>query len=454
MGSADVDLHLSKSRRRIVTAPSTPSTLAARYLRELAADHDQGLSIGGHAVEEIAARFGTPCYVYDAAILRLRLQSVVRSLGVEVLFSLKANPSLAVADVLRQAGAGAEVASAGEILLAQRAGFEASRIQFAGPGKSEADLRLALQAGIGCVHLESAQEYERVAEFARDLELRPRVGIRVNPTGVASTARIRMGGGSQKFGVDDSAVGALVDRIQADDLVEFRGLQCFTGSQCFDAEAWLGVCANILQLAGQIEAQTSTRIPALDLGGGFGVPCFEGDPEFDLESAGRGLRSMLQGQPDREVFVELGRYLTAPAGIYVSRVRYTKDSGDRRFAILDGGMHHHGAAAGVGAVIRRPFPVVLVRDPGAVGDGEVTLCGPLCTPADTLVDGFAVSDLKAGDLVAVLCSGSYGLAFSQSSFNGHPTPAEVLVDGDRVSEVRAAGRPQDILRGQFLPGEA
>ena len=437
-----------------MTDSQPPSSLVERYLQVLATSHDQGLSIGGHAVEEVAARFGTPCYMYDAAILRSRLESVVRSLGVEVLFSLKANPSLAVAGVLRQAGAGAEVASAGEILLAQRAGFAASAIQFAGPGKSEADLRLALQAGIGCVHLESAEEYERLAAFARDMQVRPSVGIRVNPTEMASAARIRMAGGGQKFGVDESAVGDLVERILADDVAGLRGLQCFAGSQCFSAGSWLDVCARILELAGQIEAQTSTRLPALDLGGGFGVPCFEGDPDFDLEAAGSGLRSLLQGQPEREVFVELGRYLTAPAGIYVSRIQYLKDSGARRFAILDGGMHHHGAAAGVGAVLRRPFPVVLAREPGILGEREVTLCGPLCTPADTLVDGLNVPSLAVGDLVAVLCSGSYGLSFSQSSFNGHPTPAEVLIDGDSVSMVRAPGRPQDILRGQFLPGEA
>lgn len=450
----DADSPRSNTRTYNVTDTSSPSNLAQCYLDLLAPNHDAGLMIGGHAVAEIAGRIGTPCYLYDAAILRLRLQAVVQSLGTEVLFSLKANPSLAVADVLRRAGAGAEVTSAGEVLVAQRAGFDGSRTQFVGPGKSLADLRLAVESGLGCIHVESSGEYESLAQLAGDLGIRPRVGIRVNPTNTVTSARIRMSGGSQKFGIDDDAVGALVERILADDLVEFRGLQCFTGSQCFDAGAWLRGCEELLDLARQIESESSIDIPMLDLGGGFGVPCFENDPEFDLEAAGSGLRTLLQDHPGREIFVELGRYLTAPAGIYVSRVNYLKNSGGRRFAILDGGMHHHGAAAGVGAVLRRPFPIVLVRDPLAVGEEVVTICGPLCTPTDTFVDELAMPELQPGDLVAVLCSGAYGLSFSQSSFNGHPTPAEALVDGDSVSLVRAAGRPQDTLRGQFLPGEA
>ncbi|MEE2888031.1 MAG: diaminopimelate decarboxylase [Planctomycetota bacterium] len=437
-----------------MTDTSPPSNLTHSYLDLLAPNHEAGLTIGGHAVEAIAGRFGTPCYIYDAAILRQRLQSVVQSLGTEVLYSLKANPSLAVADVLRQAGAGAEVTSAGEILVAQRAGFDSSRMQFVGPGKSSADLRLAVESGVGCIHLESAGEYDVLAELAGDLGTRPRVGIRVNPIGTSTSARIRMSGGSQKFGVDDDAVGTLLERILTDDLVEFRGLHCFTGSQCFDAGAWLQSCAELLDLARQIETEHSIQVPVVDLGGGFGVPCFEDDPEFDLAAAGSGLRSLLQDHSGREVFVELGRYLTAPAGIYVSRVNYLKNSDGRRFAILDGGMHHHGAAAGVGAVLRRPFPIVLARDPLAVGGEAVTLCGPLCTPMDNFVDDLAMPELQPGDLVAVLCSGAYGLCFSQAAFNGHPTPAEVLVDRDSVSLVRAAGRAQDTLRGQFLPGEA
>lgn len=437
-----------------MTDSSQSSALARHYLGMLAPNHDAGLLIGTHPVASIVARFGTPCFVYDAAIMRSRLDAVVQTLGVEVLYSLKANPSLAVADVMQRSGAGAEVTSAGEIVVAQRAGYEGSRIQFVGPGKTRSDLRLAVESGLGCIHLESVGEYEILAEIAEDTGLRPRVGIRVNFVENLASARIRMSGGSQKFGVDDEAVDALLKRVLAHDKVEFRGLHCYAGTQCFDASAWLRGCEQLLELARRLEAANSIRIPAIDLGGGFGVPYFENDPEFDLDAAGTGLRGLLEQDSDREIFVELGRYLTAPAGIYVSRVQYLKESGGRRFVVLDGGMHHHGAATGVGAMLRRPFPIVSVGQPSAPGRESVTLCGLLCTPLDTFAEDLPMPPLGTGDLVAVLCSGAYGLAYSQSSFNGHPTPAEVLVDGDTVSLVRAAGRPQDILRGQFLPGEA
>ena len=198
-------------------------------------------------------------------------------------------------------------------------------------------------------------------------------------------------------------------------------------------------------------------LPSLNFGGGFGVPCFRHDQEFDLRTAGALLQESLAGE-DRLASVELGRYLTAPAGIYLTRVLYTKRSNGRRFAILDGGMHHHAAAAGVGAVIRRPYPIVSATSPLTLatdrGVTPQTLCGPLCIPTDEFGEDLALPRLEPDDLVAVLVSGAYGLSFSGVLFLSHPTPSEILVDGGRAYLARQPGRPADALRGQFLPGEA
>lgn len=415
------------------------------------------LAIGGLTAEAIALAHGTPLYVYDAGVLRRRLARVNDALGprVAVYFALKANSNAAVARVLREAGAGAEVASAGEIHVAKRAGFLGAEIQFAGPGKSAEDLELALATGLGWINLESRAEYEALATLARRHNVRPGVAIRVNPKLAVSGSRMRMGGGSKKFGVDEDEVEALIRAIVKDDAVELRGLHVYAGTQSFDAVAWVENARSLVSFANTLEAATGVRLATLNFGGGFGVACFEGDPTFDLAAAGAGVQRLIaeDARRERTYMVELGRYLTAPAGVYLTRVVYTKTSQGKEHAILDGGMHQHGAAAGVGAVIRRPFPIVRCDAVGAPAARKCTLGGPLCTPADEIAGDLDMPALRQGDLLAILASGAYGLTFSPVLFLSHPLPAEVLVDHGKAHVVRTRGVPEDALRAQRLPGE-
>lgn len=434
-------------------APPPPST-KQRLLAELGSPAGP-LRLGGVSATSLAERFGTPLYAYDAGVLRRRLAAVQAALGprVEVFFALKANPNAAVAQVLRQAGAGAEVASAGEICIAERAGFRGPQIQFAGPGKDHEDFAHALRMGLGWINLESEAEYEALVAAAGRTAQRPGVAIRVNPKLAVGGSRMRMGGGSKKFGVDEDEVEALVRRILREGAVELRGLHVYAGTQSFDALAWVENAKGLVAIANRLESATGTKLTTLNFGGGFGVPCFEGDPVFDLDAAGAALRELVAGdaRPDRRYLVELGRYLTAPAGVYLSRVLYTKSSSGKRHAILDGGMHQHGAAAGVGAVLKRPFPIVDAARVEAAPACKVTLGGPLCTPADEIAADLELPELAQGDVVAVLGSGAYGLTFSSVLFLSHPLPAEVLVDGERAFLVRERGTAADALRGQVLP---
>jgi diaminopimelate decarboxylase len=147
--------------------------------------------------------------------------------------------------------------------------------------------------------------------------------------------------------------------------------------------------------------------------------------------------------------IELGRHLCAGCGVYLTRVVDAKDSGGRRQIVLDGGMHHCGAAAGLGAVVRRAYAIVRAAEPRGIGREPVTLGGPLCTPADRFGKDLRMPPLAIGELVAVLNVGAYGLSFSPSAFLGHPSPAEVLVDGGSARLARQRGEPGDVLRGQL-----
>lgn len=409
------------------------------------------LVVGGLPVSELAESFGTPLYVYDRGGFERRLAEVRAALGprVEVLFALKANPSVGVAQVFREAGAGAEVASAGEIVIARRAGFEGAQMQFAGPGKHGADLEHALAAGI-TLNVESPGELEAIAEAAAARGVEAQVALRVNPPTSTSGSRMRMSGGSAKFGIDVDLLPEVARRATALAPVRLVGLHTYAGTQTFDAEGWLSHAASLLDAARDVEAATGEPLERLNFGGGFGVPLFPKDSPFDLEGAGRGLQELLakDARDDRRYAVELGRYLVAEAGIFLTRVIYLKESQGTRHAILDGGMNQHAAAAGVGSVFQRSFPVVKANDLQAEEATGCRLGGPLCTPADAFPDVPGLPELSPGDLVAFLASGAYGLTFSNVLFLSHPLPAEVLVDGDRAMVLRERGTPEDAVRGQ------
>jgi diaminopimelate decarboxylase len=261
---------------------------------------------------------------------------------------------------------------------------------------------------------------------------------------------MRMAGASSRFGVDEAQVPELLARLHRDPHLELCGLHAYAGTQNFDAAAFAAGAAALLTAADAWERQLSLRLCEIDFGGGFGIAVYAGDPVFDLDAAGARLRAVLPGHDrgERRFLVELGRFLTAPAGVYVAAVQHSKSSGGVRHAVLDGGLHHCAAAAGVGTVLRRP--PLLVRADAATGNDGVdhVVGGPLCTPMDQFAEAFRCRELRVGDLVAVLHAGAYGLTYSPTAFLGHPTAAEVLVDGGQARLVRERGTFADALRGQ------
>jgi diaminopimelate decarboxylase len=407
------------------------------------------LSIGGVPASELARTFGTPLYAYAASAIAERFRSVQRAFGADiaVLWSIKANPGLAIGRLLRQLGAGAEVASAGELMLAEASGWLPVELRFAGPGKTVAELQFALGRGIGTFHVESADEVQALARLCREQDRRTGIAVRVNLPQSLAGARQRMGGGSSRFGVDRDQVPELLRAIAAEPRLLLRGLHVYSGTQTFDAAAWVEQAQAIRALAEKWERDLGLTFAEVDLGGGFGVAVYQGDPVFDLERAGRGLREMRASGRSRRWLVELGRYLIAPAGVYLASVVRTKMSGGEVHAVLDGGLHHCALATGMGAVLRRPPLLVKatsLREPAR----PCTVGGPLCTPLDQFGEQLPLPPLAQGDLVAVLHAGAYGLSYSPHGFLSHPLPAEVLVQDGVPRLVRKRGEYGDVLAGQ------
>lgn len=425
-----------------------------RLLAQLGCAERSDLAIGGLALRDLVATFGSPIYAYDAQVVRSRVGTVRAALGpeVELLWSIKANPSLAITRLLREAGTGCEIASLGELAVARAAGHDARALRFAGPGKTDDELRTALLAGVGTFHVESEDEVRSLSRLAASMSLRPGVAVRVNTSSVSHSGRLRMAGAGSRFGVDEREVPGLLQRIAADPLLELRGLHQYAGTQTFEAEAFVASCRALCERAREWERQLGIRLVEIDLGGGFGVPTYLGDPTFDLERAGTLLAEVLAEHraAGRRWIVELGRYLVAEAGVYAATVVRAKTGGVVRHLALDGGLHHCAVAAGSGSVLRRPPLLVHAGDlhGDATASESVALGGPLCTPQDQFAQGVALPPLRTGDLVAVLGVGAYGLSYSPHSFLSQPTPVEVLVDAGRAHCIRERGRPEDALRGQ------
>lgn len=428
---------------------SDPALRAA--LAALGSADSPALRLGPVAAAELAARFGTPLYAFHGPALDRQLAQVQEALGpqVQVLYSIKANPSVAIVRRLRERGAWAEIASLGELQVARAAGLAAAELRAAGPGRTAAEFTAAVAAGVGCLHLEASDEVAMVAAAARAAGRRQGVAVRVNLPGAAAGARLRMAAAQSRFGIDADQVPAVLRQIAARPELALRGLHSYAGTQQFDALAFVRGAEQLVAAANAWERELGLALDELHLGGGFGAPTFHGDPVFDLAAAGAGVRRLVAAadRPGRRWFVELGRYLTALAGVYLVQVVREKRSGGVRQVLVDGGLHHCAAACGIGSVVKRPPLLVAVADLQPSQRTAAAVGGPLCTPADQFGADVELPPLRPGDLLAVLAAGAYGLTYSPTGFLSHAAPAEVLVDGD-VQVVRERGRPEDALRGQ------
>lgn len=394
---------------------------------------DDCLQIAGRSLTQLAADVGrTPFYAYDLSVIRRIVEKLRATLPstVHVHYAIKANPMPDVVNYLAGLIDGLDVASGGELEVALRSGMHPERISFAGPGKTESELRAAVRAGI-VVNIESHREMRALASIAADTGVRPRVAVRVNPDFELKTSGMKMGGGPKPFGVDEEMVPAMLRELGTLPL-EFMGFHIFSGSQNLRPEAIMEAQDKSVELAIRLASGAPAPIRLLNLGGGFGIPYFPGEAELDIRPVGEHMSSLVSGLqqslPSAQIVIELGRYLVGEAGIYVCRVIDRKISRGRVFLVTDGGMHHHLAASGnFGQVLRKNYPVLVGNRVVGSERETVSVVGPLCTPLDLLADRMEMAGCDVGDLIVVFQSGAYGATASPLKFLGHPAPGEIAL---------------------------
>jgi diaminopimelate decarboxylase len=396
------------------------------------------------SLERLAREHGTPLFVYSRAAMLQSLAAYQRGLAGRshlICYAMKANSSLAILQTLVRCGCGLDIVSGGELERALAAGCAPERIVFSGVGKTRAEMRRALEVGIGCFNVESRGELDVLDAVARSLGRRARVSIRVNPDVDAKThPYISTGLKDNKFGVAHGEVLQIYRHAAACAGLEVVGIDCHIGSQITDSAPYLDAMDRVLDLVAAIEAD-GLRLHHLDFGGGLGID-YNGDTPPAADALWPQLLAKLdaRGYGDRTVMIEPGRSIIGNAGVCLTAVLYTKPGEHKNFLIVDAAMNDLPRPAMYEAFHR--IEAVRPRENEATTVWDVV--GPVCESGDWIgrERGRAV---RPGDLLAVLSAGAYCMSMA-SNYNTRGRAAEVLVDGDQAILIRQRESAADQMR--------
>ncbi len=388
------------------------------------------LALEDVALPDIAARFGTPTYVYSRAALTAAFDAYRQALGRRralICYAVKANSNLGVLSVFARLGAGFDIVSGGELARVLAAGGSADRVVFSGVGKSREEMRQALGAGIRCFNVESAAELDKLDAIAAELGQRAPIALRVNPDVDPKThPYISTGLKGNKFGVAFADALALYRRAAALPNLKVSGVACHIGSQLLDPAPMAEAAGKLLALVDQLGAE-GIELDHIDLGGGLGIRYRDETPPPVGEYLAP-LLALFEGRRE-ELCFEPGRSLVGNAGLLLSRVEYLKPGETKSFAIVDAAMNDLARPA-----LYDAWHDVVEVAPRETEPKRYEVVGPICESGDFLAHDRKLA-VAEGDLLAILSAGAYGMTMS-SNYNTRPRAAEVIVDGDKVHLVR------------------
>jgi diaminopimelate decarboxylase len=414
-------------------------------------------TIGGslHAealpLADIAERFGTPTWVYSRAAIEAAWNEFAQATAGRralVCYAIKANSNLAILELLARRGAGFDIVSGGELARVLAAGGDPSRIVFSGVGKTVAEMRQALGAGVRCFNVESESELVRLDAVAGAMGRRAPVSLRVNPDVDAGThPYISTGLRENKFGISHERALAAYRQAAALPNLRIQGIDCHIGSQITELAPFLAALDRVLDLADAL-ADEGIALDHIDLGGGLGIAYRDETPP----ARGAMLAAMFaridawaaaRGREAPEVMFEFGRAMVGNAGLLLTRVEVLKHNGDRRFAVVDAAMNDLMRPA-----MYEAWHEIVSVDAAPVEQAVYDVVGPVCESSDWLGRGRTLA-IREGDLLAILSAGAYGMSMS-SNYNSRPRGAEVIVDGARVHLVRERERVADLFAGEHM----
>lgn len=403
---------------------------------------DGVLAVEGVPLDVMAKRFGTPCYVYSRAALESGYRAFATACkGHDVLicYAMKANSNIAILDLFARQGAGFDIVSGGELKRVIAAGGMPAKVVFSGVGKTESEIRLALQAGILCFNVESEQELERISGIASSMNRRAPVSLRVNPDVDARThPYISTGLKQNKFGISHEDAIRLYDKARTLPGLEIVGIDCHIGSQLTEVAPFLAALDRILLLVDKLQAR-GIRLEHIDLGGGLGIRYRDENPPAPSDYLSAVFKRL--GRRKLRLVLEPGRALVGNSGCLLTRVEYLKHGETRNFAVVDAAMNDL-----VRPALYSAWHDILPVKPRQGKTARYDIVGPVCETGDFLGKNRRLS-IGPGDLLAVASAGAYGMSMS-SNYNSRPRAAEVMVDGTSVHVIRKRESVASLMRGE------
>ena len=395
-------------------------------------------------LSEIAAHYGTPCYVYSRATIERHYHAFADAAQGHphlICYAVKANSNIAVLDVLARLGSGFDIVSEGELRRVIAAGGDPKKVVFSGVAKTADEMRYALQLGIKCFNVESEAELKRLQQVAKELDQLAPVSIRVNPDIDAKThPYISTGLKANKFGIDINDAERIYQQAAAASHLQVVGVDCHIGSQLTETQPFLDALDKLLALIDRLKSH-GISLQHIDVGGGLGVRYQDETPPHPSEYAAA-VVERLKPYPELTLIFEPGRAIMANAGVLLTRVEYLKPGQEKNFAIVDAAMNDL-----IRPALYSAWQAIVPVQQQADGKAQLyDVVGPVCETGDFLGKDRLLA-IAEGDLLAVRSAGAYGFTMS-SNYNSRPRAAEVLVDGRQSHLIRQRELWQDLWRGE------
>jgi diaminopimelate decarboxylase len=423
----------------------------------------------------VAGELGTPVYVYSAGTILdhyARLDAALASLDHLICYAVKANSNRAVLKLLANAGAGFDIVSGGELYRVLAAGGDSTKCTFAGVGKSSEEIEYALEQGVCSFNVESEAELDYIDRIAAVKKTRAPIALRVNPDVDPHTHEyISTGSHQNKFGISLDRIGAIYEQAAKMRNVEIVGVQMHIGSQIAEAKPFASAIRKVAPIVRKLKSQYGIKF--LSVGGGMGIvyrrALESGSGKWWREHGGESFAFSVRDYADAivpplrdlgvRILVEPGRFLVGNAGVLLTRVRYIKQTGSKRFAIVDAGMNDLIRPA----LYQSYHEIVPVQEPtdiegrgdspnrpGASKTEKIDIVGPVCESGDFFALDREMPEIHEGDLLAIMSAGAYGFAMA-SNYNSRPLPAEALVRSNKFVLIRKRQTWKDLVREEIEP---
>ena len=394
-------------------------------------------------LDKILKEFSSPFYLYDEDKIKDKI-NFLNNLEFEFHrkfnFAVKANPNLAILNLIHRCGFGAEVVSAGELFKSLKAGFEPEDIIFDGPGKTDFDLKYAITQKIHSINVENIEEIEFINDYSLSKGLKTNIGIRINPDIDGSTMdKITTGLSGGKFGIS-------IDQIDFDTISNLEGVNLKTlsvhiGSQITDYQKLLGSYENLIKIADEQNLKNNINIDTLDFGGGFAV-LDHSDKEINFDSWKNNCNKILNGKNYNIIF-EPGRFIVADSCELISKVLYIKNSGNKKIAIIDCSFSEY-----IRPALYDIKPPIKLSNKSK--DVEIyDIAGGICESTDYFVKDIELPKIKVGDNIVFMNVGAYGSSMS-STYNSRPRPLEVLFNKDEYRVIRSRDTLEDLCKNEIM----